>query len=315
MIKKMMLTIALATMTSLVASAQGLPTPDGIDLSGSWVGRKFTDAIGTSFGTGGGPTPVEYQGIPLNDSGRAFALTYSQSQLSMPERMCAMNAPTYIAIGPMGLRIWPEFDMLTGVTTAWIIGVGASEDTVPIRIWMDGRPHPSGNAAHDKSGFTTGVWVDDVLTTYTTHMPQGVIRRNGVPSSDRATMTIRFSRHDDILTLTARIDDPVYLTEPYYLSRDFVLTKTPLNPTTSPCTVVDEGIEAEHIPHYKVGQNPFVDEQTKLFGIPMEAVLGGAETAYPEFRKKIKDKYQRPDHCVNVPPGACGRTGAFPPIK
>jgi hypothetical protein len=232
----------------------------------------------------------------------------------MPERMCAMNAPTYIAIGPMGLRIWPEFEMLTGTTVAWIIGVGGSEDTVPIRIWMDGRPHPSNNAPHDKSGFTTGVWVGDVLTAHTTHMPAGVIRRNGVPSSDLATMTVRLSRHDDILTLTARIDDPVYLTEPYYLSRDLVLTKTPINPTTSPCTVVDEGTAAGKVPHYKVGQHPFIDEQTKLYGIPLEAVLGGAETTYPEFRKKLKDKYLRPDQCVNVPQGACGRTGAFPPL-
>src|SRR5258706_4950164 len=156
MVSRMMIALVLLPLVGLRASAQGLPGPEGIDLSGSWVGRKFTDAIGTSFGTGGGPTPVEYQGIPLNDSGRAYSLTYSQSQLSMPERMCAMNAPTYIAIGPMTLRIWPEFDMLTGSTTAWIIGVGASEDTVPIRIWMDGRPHPSNLAPHDKSGFTTG---------------------------------------------------------------------------------------------------------------------------------------------------------------
>ena len=32
-------------------------------------------------------------------------------------------------------------------------------------IWMDGRPHPSKYGAHMKSGFTTGVWEDDVLVT------------------------------------------------------------------------------------------------------------------------------------------------------
>ena len=28
---------------------------------------------------------------------------------------------------------------------------------------------------------------------------------------------------------------------------------------------------------------------TKLWGIPVEAVKGGAETMYPEYRKKLKD--------------------------
>lgn len=317
MVRQIMMSLMLATVTCLDASAQGLPPAEGIDLSGSWVGRKFTDAIGTGFtlGSGGGPTPVEYQGIPLNESGRVHALTVSPTRLSMPERMCAMFAPTYIAIGPMSFRIWPEFEMLTGTVAAWIIGVGSSEDNLPIRIWMDGRPQPSKYAPHEKAGFATGMWVDDVLTARVTHMHGDLIRRNGVPSSDLATMTIRFSRHDDLMTLTVRIDDPAYLTEPYYLSRDLVLVKAPLNPTTSPCTVVDEGVEPGEVPHYKVGKNPFVDEQTKLYGIPQEAVLGGAETAYPEYRKKIRDKYVRREACVNVPQGACGGTGAFPPLN
>ena len=59
-------------------------------------------------------------------------------------------------------------------------------------IWMDGRPHPSKNAPHDQTGFTTGVWNGDVLTAYTTHMKTGYIRRNGAPSSDQATITTTF---------------------------------------------------------------------------------------------------------------------------
>jgi hypothetical protein len=34
-----------------------------------------------------------------------------------------------------------------------------------------------------------------------------------------------------------------------------------------------------------------------LFHIPREAVLGGADTLYPEYRKKIKDTYVRPEPC------------------
>ena len=44
----------------------------------------------------------------------------------------------------------------------------ARADFVPITIWTDGRLPPS--RAHDKSGYTTGVWDNDVLVTRTTHM-------------------------------------------------------------------------------------------------------------------------------------------------
>ena len=40
-------------------------------------------------------------------------------------------------------------------------------------------------------------------------------------------------------------------------------------------------------PHYLPGQNPFVKELTERHNIPIEAVLGGAETMYPEYRKKL----------------------------
>jgi hypothetical protein len=208
----------------------------------------------------------------------------------------------------MGLKIWNEAELQTGATTAWMIGGWA--DFVPIPIFMDGRPHPSKYAPHLKSGFTTGRWVDDVLTTSTTHMEAGYIRRNGVPHSDEATMTARFSRHDNILTLTVRIDDPVNLTEPFYLSRTFVSARTPINPASYPSTVSDEGIPPETVAHYLPDKNPFVDELTRLWGLPREAVLGGAQTMYPEFWKTIKDKYVRPQKCIE----SCGGPGTYPPV-
>lgn len=309
--RRMSTSIVLIAAASALTVGQGLDDPVGVDLSGSWAARNFNDAIGNM--PGGGPRPVDYMGIPLNDAGRNWSLIYDQSQISMPERICSFYAPSYIVIGPMGLRMWPESEMLTGTTRAWMIGGWV--DFVPITIWMDGRPHPSKYAAHEKSGFTTGVWEDDVLVTTTTHMEAGMIRRNGVPSSDQATMTTRFSRHDNILTVTARIDDPVYLTEPYYLTRSFALSRAPLNPAAEPCTVTNEGVDAERVPHYYPGQHPFVDELTKLYGIPQEAVLGGAETALPEFRKTIRDKYVRPSKCVSVPASTCGGPGTYPPIN
>jgi hypothetical protein len=41
------------------------------------------------------------------------------------------------------------------------------------------------------------------------------------------------------------------------------------------------------VPHYLPGQNPYVGEFAKKHNLPIEATRGGAETALPEFRKKI----------------------------
>jgi len=298
-----------ASAKMLMLAAISVPVFAQIDLSGSWVALNQEDMMGRMAG----PYPDDYTGLPLNEWGRARALSYSQSQLSMPERICAFYPPTYLVIGPFSLKVWNETEPLNGKTIAWTIG--GWEDRAPTTIWMDGRPHPSKYAPHPKGGFTTGVWEGDVLTAYTTHMQAGYIRRNGSPSSDQATMTTHFLRHDDLLTVTASIEDPIYLSEPYYLTRTFQLTASPLDSMGPPCIQGDEGVKEGDVPHYLPGANPFVNEYTKDYHIPVEAVMGGAETMYPEYRKKIKDKYVAPEKCLRLcggPPTGPGR-GAAPP--
>jgi hypothetical protein len=173
-------------------------------------------------------------------------------------------------------------------------------------IWMDGRPHPSKNAPHDQTGFTTGVWSGDVLTATTTHIKSGYIRRNGAASSDQATITTTFFRHGDMMTLALVMDDPVFLTEPYILTRSYMSTPTPVAVAGPPCLIGYEGVESGRVPHYLPGKNPFMDELDRLYHIPRIAAMGGAETMYPEFRDKIKDKFTIPAKCkIN-----CGAPGA-----
>ena len=262
-----------------------------VELSGSWASKNHEDALER----GAGPNPVDFTGIPFNESGRAKALSYSQSQISMPERICAFYSQWHMMIGTFGVKIWNEADPVTGRTVAWV--VGAWEDRAAMRIWMDGRPHPSKNAPHSQEGFTTGVWDGDVLTATTTHMMTGYLRRNGVMTSDQATMITHFIRHGDMLTLASALEDPIYLTEPYYITRTFVLTTNPMNLGGPPCLIGDEGVEEGRVPHNLPGKNPFLDEMFKLYGIPPVAALGGAETALPAFRDKIKDQFKMPAKC------------------
>jgi hypothetical protein len=294
-------TVAIAILIAITS----VPAFAQIDFSGTWASRNYGDALSNQPGPE--PTPVDYLGIPFNEYGLARALSYSYSQFSMPDRACAFYPSPYLLIGPFGMKIWNETEPRNGSTIAWKIG--GWEDLAPITIWMDGRPHPSKNALHSMSGFTTGTWEGDVLTTYTTHMNAGILRRNGAPHSDQATMTTRFFRHGDIMTVTARIDDPMYLTQPYYLTRTFQLSSVPSSRSVGqPCTQVNEGVPEGAVPHYFPGKNPFLDEMTKVYNIPAEAVLGGVETMYPDYRKKLKDKYVVPERCLR----ACGGPGLFP---
>jgi hypothetical protein len=275
-----------------MALCAGLPAFAQIDLSGSWASKNHEDALER----GAGPNPGDFTGIPFNDAGRAKALSYKQSQISMPERICAFYSQWHMMIGTFGIKMWNQTDPVSGKTVAWV--VGAWEDRDQMVIWMDGRPHPGKNAPHSQSGFTTGVWEGDVLTAYTTHMMTGYLRRNGAMISDQATITTHFIRHGDILTLAAQLEDPVYLTEPYYITRSFVPSPTVINSAGMPCIPGDEGVASGTVPHYLPGENSLPEEMFKLYHIPPEAALGGAATAYPAFRDKIKDKFTIPPACT-----------------
>ena len=252
----------------------------GFELEGSWI------PIATEY-VSNDTVPVDYMALPLNDEARARALSYSESQLEMVERQCEGWSATYILTGPFGMKIWSDFDPLKGNLISYTIG--AWEDRLPLVIWMDGRPHPSRYAEHMRGGFTTGRWEGSTLVTTTTHMKEGFIRKNGPPSSDLAAMTIRFYRHGEILVLAGIIEDPVYLAEPLVWTRNFQLSATQLSPVPPPCITTLEGTVGNDVPHYLWGKKPqeFIDELTRKYGIPPEAVLGFPETLYPEYRQKM----------------------------
>src|SRR5438094_3374361 len=234
-----------------------------LDLAGSWAARNHEFLSGDGL-------PVDYTGMPLNDEARTKALSYSESQLAMIERQCQGWPAFYMVQGPFGLDIWSEADPIKGTVISWTIG--AWEDRAPLTIWMDGRPHPSAYAEHTRAGFTTGTWDGTTLVAYTTHIKAGFLRKTGPPNSDEATITWRFARHDDLLTVLAIIEDPIYLAEPWVFSKNFQLSVAPISPIGPPCVTTFEGGTGE-VPHYLPEQNPFVGEMTEQYNVPRHAVF------------------------------------------
>jgi hypothetical protein len=280
----------------LLLASISVPSFAQVDLAGAWNNPGHMDWLDH----GRGPDLVDYSGIPINEAARVKALSYTAAVQTEQERQCEYYTPSYVVFGPFGLNIWNEVDPATSKIVAWKMGAWIDKDITT--IWMDGRPHPSKSAFHPYSGFTTGVWEGDTLTTYSTHMKVAYLRRNGVPSSDQATLVEHIVRHGDILAIMGIIEDPVYLTEPFAMGS--IWEQDPhanIMRMSQPCEPIleDERLEDGTVPHILPGKNPYINEVTQRYHVPPEAVLGGAETMYPEFRKKIKDTY--------VPAAKCDR--------
>jgi hypothetical protein len=180
-------------------------------------------------------------------------------------------------------------------------------------IYLDGRPHPPDDALHTWGGFSTARWTGDVLTVTVTHLKEGYLRRNGLPRSDKATLTEHWIRNGDFLTVLTIINDPVYLTEPLVRSTDYELNLGQ-NIPPYPCGIVQEvDRPAGEIPHFLPGSNPYMSEFAVRYGLPLEATRGGAATMYPDFMQKMRTlppakAEQKP--AATGPPAGARQTGA-----
>ncbi len=282
------------TIILLAAGLISLPVSAQIDLTGTWASRLHEDWMDRWPG----PDPVDFTGLPLNEDGRSRGVNYSASSLSLLERQCLYYPQSYTTIGPFGVKFWREEDPVTSEVIAW--KMNGVVDRAPRTIWMDGREHPSDHALRTFAGFSTGEWRGHTLVVTTTHMKAGILRRNGPITSDDAVMTEYITRHDDILTITMYLYDPVYMEAPHVISRGWVLDEeVSLATYGNACIPVDELPGSSHgdVPHYLPGQNPLLTEFSERYSIPLDAALGGAQTLFPEYRDVLRESYVRPEQC------------------
>ncbi|HEX5111076.1 MAG TPA: hypothetical protein VFV95_21640 [Vicinamibacterales bacterium] len=268
----------------LIALCDARQASAQVDMSGIWAPIMHEDAVERAAG----PDIGDYLGLPINDAARLRAESWNADILTMEEHTCKPHPSTYGFRGVGNLRITNTYDPTTFQVTKIDTHIQWMEQRR--EIWMDGRPHPPDFAPHTWQGFSTGRWEGSSLVVETTHLKAGWIRRNGLVLSDRARMTERFIRHGDLLTHVYMIEDPVYLTEPLIKTNGFRLTTT-VDIQPYPCQPAVE-IERQpgEVPHYLPGENPYTTEFAKKHNLPVEATRGGADTALPEFAKKVGRK-------------------------
>jgi hypothetical protein len=270
------LPIAVACIAAFACS----PLRAQVDLAGEW-----TENLHEDLPERGDVAIGDYLSVPINDATRMRADTWDAEQWTMVEHLCHAHPLDYAPRGPSQMRIWSDVDSLTQGVVAWhtIISYMLPERT----IYMDGRPHPPEWAAHTWQGFSTGEWVGDMLKVTTTHLKEGYFRRNGLARSEKATVTEYFIRYPTTLTLVTIVEDPVYLTEPFIITSDWVQD---IGRQLSPNFCISS-VEIDHpkgwVAYHLPGHNPWLNEYSQRTGVPYEAVRGGAATMYPEYQKKL----------------------------
>jgi hypothetical protein len=267
----------------------------GIDLSGAWSPAPHEENTGD-------PPIADYLGVPINEAARAVGLAWSPSRVTVPEHQCQVHVAPYLLGGPLNLRIWEDRQGQSQKLEDIRMYISTYEQNRT--IWMDDRPHPPEAAAHTWMGFSTGKWEGNTLTVYTTHMKAGYLRRNGLPESDQATLIEHFMRHGDFLVHVSEVTDPMTLTEPFVRTQIFRRISEEGQNWLYPCESVVEIANRPRgaVPNFLPGQNPFVEEFAAKYKIPLAATLGGAETMYPEFQRKMKE-LAPPEKKAQAPPG------------
>ncbi len=252
-----------------------------VDLSGGWAQRFHEDLPER----GAGPDIGDYLGLPINDAARLRADSWDAAKWTMPERQCEPHPADYGPRGPASMRISSTVDPVSQDVISWHTTLMWM---LPHRtIYMDGRSRPSPYAQHTWQGFSTGEWEGDMLKVTTTHLKEGWLRRNGVPRSEKATLVEYFIRHGNYLTLVTVVKDPVYLTEPFVRTSNWVADPGfQLSPFSCIPTVEIERARDE-IPHHLPGANPYLTEFAVRHGLPVDAARGGAATMYPEYLARM----------------------------
>ena len=226
----------ISRLVGLVAIALALcvaPAIAQVDFSGEWAPRFWEDQPERVPG----PDLGDYLGIPINDAARLRAevvgrLHPDAARVAVPAALGRLHLARTVAACASRKKSIPSRARSSRSTPS-----GCAPSIAP--IYLDGRPHPPADALHTWAGFSTAKWDGDILTVTVTHLKEGYLRRNGLPRSDKATLTEHWIRNGDFLTIVSIVNDPVYLTEPFIRTTDYELNLTQQVPPY-PCGVVQE---------------------------------------------------------------------------
>ncbi len=200
------------------------PTPQSsapIDLTGYWV-AVITEDWKFRMVT---PKKGVYETLTLNAEGRKVGDSWDPAKDEGAGEQCRSYGAGNIMRVPTRLRVsWQD-------ATTLKIETDAGTQTRLLRF--GGTSAPAGeptwqgqSAAEWQMGPGRGTGRGGNMKVVTTNLKPGYVRKNGAPYSARTTVTEYYDLNtlpngDQWLTVTTKVDDPVYFTRPYLTSSDF----------------------------------------------------------------------------------------------
>ena len=226
---------------SVRAQRQGGPAPASardtapIDLTGYWV-SYVTENWRYRMVT---PAKGEYRRIPASPAALPIIKTWDPAADTRAGEQCKSYGAGAIMSVPGRLHItWQDANTLridtdAGTQTRLLRFAGQAPASSTVPTWQgDSRAHWERVPAPDRGGS---------LNVVTSHMRSGYLRKNGVPYSERATVSEHFDvaplpDAGQLLLVMTTVDDPVYLNGPYIVSPHFKKERDGSKWDPTPCS-------------------------------------------------------------------------------
>lgn len=175
------------------------------------------------------PAKGVYDTLPLSAEGRRVGDTWDPARDAAAGEACRAYGAGNIMRVPGRLHVTWDGDNILRIDT------DAGTQTRRLRFTAPPAEEPAREPTWQ--GLSLAEWVygpgrrgagprAGTLKVVTTNLRPGYVRANGAPYSERAVVTEYFDLNvlpngDRWLTVTTKVDDPVYFTRPYLTSSDF----------------------------------------------------------------------------------------------
>jgi hypothetical protein len=208
-----------------------------LDLTGYWV-SVITEDWKYRMVT---PKAGVFDSLPLNGEGRKIGASWDPAKDEATGESCRAYTAANVMRMPGRLHVtWRDATTLqvdtdAGTQTRLLhFGAGtapaeSSWQGYSVAQWEYG---PAAGRGAPRSGN---------LRVVTTNLRAGYVRKNGAPHSDKAVVTEYFDLNtipngDTWLTITTKVDDPVYFSRPYITTTDFKKLPTAAGWNPTPCS-------------------------------------------------------------------------------
>jgi len=211
-----------------------------IDLTGNWVAVISEDWRWRMIT----PAKGDYQSVPINKDGKKIADDWDPSKDDAAGEQCKsygapglMRAPTRMRLSWQDdntLKLETDYGQQTRLFHFGDPSTSSGQVAAPneptlqgysVATWEGPRP-PAINTAPGASDAPPPAAKFGNLKVVTTHLKPGYLRKNGIPYSDKTTLTEYWDMAKDHagaqwLVITTFVDDPVYLQTRWITSLNF----------------------------------------------------------------------------------------------